>query len=176
MKYAAVVFVIYLVAALNAAQAETGLYAGVGYAQIKADDVNVDFDATQFVVGVKFNKVLAVEGRYFETMGDESISGVNLSLDEAYGLYAVITAPIDGSLKPYLVIGRTHGKATASATDCYSGYYGYCDSYSASEGGTETSRGVGVSYVANQHVTFRAEYMQTYDDVKTTSLSLLYNF
>ena len=140
-----------------------GAYVGASYNTIDFGDV--EFDASQLVVGAQFNDYIGIEARYGSGIGDESIDGVTVELDSVYGGYLTLSAPLSDSLSAYAIIGKTWAEATAS-------YGGYSESAKDDTG----SVGLGARYSIREALTIRAEYMKYDDDVDGLSIGVQVNF
>ena len=148
---------------LLSSMVSAGAYVGASYNTIDFGDV--EFDASQLVVGSQFNDYIGIEARYGRGAGDESIDGVTVELDSVYGDYLTLSAPLSDSLSAYAIIGKTWAEATAS-------YGGYSESAKDDTG----SVGLGARYSIREALTIRAEYMKYDDDVDGLSIGVQVNF
>lgn len=75
-----------------AASAQEGLYVGGGYTQFSGDDVDVG--AITGRVGYRFHPNFAVEGEGSFGVVDDDIGGVDVELDNSFGVYGVGVLPV----------------------------------------------------------------------------------
>lgn len=150
-------------------------YAGVSYVRATYDEAGIpEFnpDALAVRFGAEFNPNLAVEGRIGFGLGDDSQSvfgvDVDLEIDNFYGAYVRAMLPT-GSVTPYLLLGYTHGKLTASALGT-----------SASESDSDASYGVGVDLFATKTTAINVEYAKLFEgdgyEVDGISLGVAFKF
>ena len=102
--------------------------------------------------GIALNPYFAVEARYTTGIksGDAIVSGVkvDLDVDHLYGAYVKGMMPI-GGVSPYLLVGYSHGKETATVKA-----YNMKQSDSASG----SSFGIGIDIPITQTLSFNAEW------------------
>ncbi len=141
-----------------------GGYVGTQAAVIGDDDLS--FNIVNVTAGYDFNDVFGVRGRYMLTANQDSIDGVNVDLDSAYGADVIFTLPLSKEFNPYLLMGRTEIEVTAS----YGGY-----SESADDG--YTTFGGGVNYEINENVVINAEYLRMDDgDIESYGAGITLRF
>jgi len=150
-------------------------YAGVSYVHATYDEDGFpEFNPAALAVrfGAELNPNLAVEGRVGFGLGDDSktIFGadVALEIDNFYGAYVRAMLPT-GSVTPYLLLGYTHGKVTASTFAA-----------SASESDSDASYGVGVDLFATKTTAINIEYAKLFEgegyEVDGVSLGVAFKF
>ena len=140
---------------------------------MEVDDLDLEFKTTSAVAGVNINDYFSIEARYTETLNDQEVSGLDVSIDDNYGLYGLFSLPVTKNVDVYAVAGRTHAKATAKSTHCNE-YH--CETYSESESDTFSSYGFGLTYALNSNMTVRGEFMRVDDDIEANTVSFLYHF
>lgn len=162
MKKVAVVLMCMFSMSAMAEEAKSNMYGGVQYAMTTYDETGVeDLNPTAlvFVIGNKFNKNFALEGRIGIGMGDDSLSGlpVTLEIDSFVGVYAKGIVPVSSTVDLYGIIGYTDGEVTVSAPGI---------SLSASE--SDTSLGFGVDFAVSKTTSMNLEYINYIDSNGTT--------
>ena len=162
MKKVAVVLMCMFSMSAMAEGAKSNMYGGVQYAMTTYDETGVeDLNPTAlvFVIGNKFNKNFALEGRIGIGMGDDSLSGlpVTLEIDSFVGVYAKGIVPVSSTVDLYGIIGYTDGEVTVSAPGI---------SLSASE--SDTSLGFGVDFAVSKTTSMNLEYINYIDSNGTT--------
>lgn len=164
MKKVAVVLMCMFSMSAMAEEAKSNMYGGVQYAMTTYDETgfeDLNPSALVFVIGNKFNKNFALEGRIGMGLGDDSIvvSGVPISLeiDTFVGVYAKGILPVSSTVDLYGIIGYTDGEVTVSAPGI---------SLSASE--SDTSLGFGVDFAVSKTTSMNLEYMNYLDSNGTT--------
>lgn len=141
-----------------------GAYIGANYvfATYEEDDVSGEADLGALVakVGSKITPYFAAELRGGFGVDDDSARvgdiKAELELDYLVGGYGVLGLPNSTPVYPYVVVGFTKGKLTASASTPYGSFSG-----SASE--TDVSFGAGANFSVHENVQVNAEYMQYLD-------------
>lgn len=148
-----------------------GLYAGLNYTFMNVDDDNFDAD-----VGTLSAKVGALATPYFglEARGgfgvdDDTISGVDVSVDNFFGGYATLNLANESPATPYLIFGFSRLEIEAESA------FG-----SATEDDTDISYGIGVNMAMAPEVSGNLEYMRYFDKDGTTidglGLGVTFNF
>ena len=99
---------------------DTGFYIGTDLVRVrdKGDQAPAIYPlGLGFKVGYACNKYVSLEARYAAGIAsdDATISGfkIDLDLDYYYGAYAKGSLPL-GRFAPYVLVGYTHGKETAT--------------------------------------------------------------
>ncbi len=82
-------------AAVPAVSQAQQAYGTIGYANVDADDANLG--AIQGRLGYKFNPYVALEGEAALGVGDDTVGGVDVELQNQLGVYGVVSAPISPS-------------------------------------------------------------------------------
>lgn len=136
---------------LVASMVNAGAYVGTQVATISDDDLS--FNVVNVIAGLNVNEVVGVRARVMVQSSDDSIDGVSVDLDSAYGLDLVLTVPAEG-FSPYFIVGRTKLEVTGS-------YGGYSESASDSF----TTVGAGLNYPLNDSATLSIEYMRMDSDI-----------
>lgn len=96
-------------------------------------------------VGAEVNPNLAVEGRLGVGLAEDTVSGIDLEVDNFYGVYVRGLLPT-GTVTPYGLIGWTKGEITASA-----------GGLSFSDSDSDLSYGVGLDAWVSKTVALNAE-------------------
>jgi opacity protein-like surface antigen len=102
---------------------DKGFYIGAGYSWMGQDIDNIDnnvnlgldYGSILLQAGYKINSYVAVEGRYWIGVSDDSytIRGFNSSVDaDAWGIYVKPTYPVTDAFDVYALLG--YGSATAN--------------------------------------------------------------
>ncbi|MFT3931811.1 MAG: porin family protein [Spongiibacteraceae bacterium] len=148
-----------------------GFYAGGGFADTDVDIDGLNSDANVGVLfargGYQVNQNVAVEARLGLITEDDKVNGVNVDLDNIYGLYLKAGLPTQIGLYPYVLLGMTHAKVEAS-------WHGY----TSSDSGSDISYGVGADYWFNSTVSAGIEFVNYYDknEAEVSGLSVGLNF
>ena len=143
--------------------AQAQMYGEVGYAVINVkQNVNGNEfkgkpNAIRGILGFEFHRNLAIEGMAAFGVRDgdlkvngQSITGVKLELDNAFGLYVKPKARLNDSLEVFARAGAMRMAGTGSAAG-----FG-----SIRESETSLSWGAGLSYSITQAVGLNVDYMQ----------------
>ena len=99
------------------AQAETSFYTTIGYGAVQADDgVDVELGAGQIRVGAKFNPFIAIEGEAAHGVNDDtdSASGVEVKLNNQFGVFAVASYPFAERFEVFGRVGYSTAEYEAS--------------------------------------------------------------
>lgn len=123
-------------------------YVGVNWIRATYDESGfetVNPTALAVRVGAEVNPNLAIEGRLGVGLAEDTVSGIDLEIDNFYGAYVRGLLPL-GTVTPYGLLGWTKGKATASA-----------GSVSVSESDSDLSYAVGVDAWLSKTVALNAE-------------------
>ena len=102
------------IAAPVAANAEPTWYANLGYANVSADDVNLG--AIQGRLGAQFNPYIGVEGEVAFGVKDDTVSGIDVKLNNEYGAYAVAKLPVNDKFDIFGRVGYAHAEAEVGGT------------------------------------------------------------
>ncbi|TNE77545.1 MAG: porin family protein [Gammaproteobacteria bacterium] len=165
-NYSKAAFVIVGLAAAGSAGAQDmyksgmgGVYAGLNYTFMMLDDNDLDADVGTLSgkVGVDATPFLSLEGRAGFGVDDDTISGVDLSVDNFFGGYANIKLPNESPVTPYAVIGFTRIEAEAK-------FLGN----KVTDDDSDLSYGVGLNMKFQQNLSGNLEYMRYYDDDNLT--------
>jgi len=137
------------------------LYAGGSYAVLDSDDVTLNAIYGRF--GASFNDNISAEARLGFGVGDDSVDGIKVELDNLYGVYVRGGIPAGEVFYPYAILGYSKAKGTAS---------GFGVSVSDSE--SDLSYGVGADFNVNETFKINAEYMSYVDkdDFELTGFSV----
>jgi opacity protein-like surface antigen len=135
-------------------------YAGGSIAFIDYAEEGISDDASLTMIagrlGTKFNEHLSGEIRIGLGIGDDSVdvfgTDVDIELDTMFGAYVRGGIQAADSFYPYVVLGYTRGKVTASVPG-----------FSTSESESDVSFGIGADVDINDKLTFNAEYMNYLD-------------
>ena len=164
---------------------DSGFYLGLayGYMNVKSDETYNTHDAegrpvtvnTTFLddsfneimiqAGYKFNKYVAVEGRYWfglEDTYDIDVEGTRLSSDisvDAWGLYVKPMYPVTDAFDIYALLGYGSADSSISVPVAYNTRV---DAHTDSKDGF--SWGLGVAYSFNDNVSVFIDYVNIYDD------------
>jgi opacity protein-like surface antigen len=152
---------------------DAGFYLGLGYSWIGQDIEGLsstDYSAIMLQAGYKINPYVAVEGRYWTNVNDDSISfrGANTSVDigsDAWGIYVKPMYPVTDTFDVYALLG--YGSASA-------------DNITLNGGGTYTlpdmdgfSWGVGAAYEFTNNWSVFLDYVAFDDSTWDNSLKKL---
>jgi len=166
---------------------DQGWYLGLGYAHLSHDvdyedrgtENEIDHHAVMLAAGYKFNSYFALEGRYWETVGDadHEISPVATVVDtwvdsdvSVLSIYAKPIYPIAPEMDIYALLGYAWTEVSnTSITSLDEGAFSW---------------GAGASYDINEHYSVFAEYTQFYNDtlrgfdhvVDSFNIGLAYKF
>lgn len=103
-----------IVAAAGASAQDTGnVYLGAGYTYVDVD--GVEFDALNLRGGYDFNQYFAVEGEALIGLGDEEVSGVDVSLEYLVGAYAKAQYPLNEQFSVFGRLGYAYTEVEGSA-------------------------------------------------------------
>lgn len=150
---------------------QPGFYVGGGYtfATLDLDGApsNADVGALFVRGGYQINEYIALEARLGEGVGDDTVSGVKLEIDNIYGGYVKVGLPTEVGLYPYALLGYTHAKLKASIPG---------ESITSSD--SDVSYGIGADYWFNKQLSAGLEYANFYDKDgdKITGLTLGVNY
>ena len=135
----------------------SAFYVGLGYGNYQEDfdhpltnSTDLDLNTVLFQVGFKYNKYIALEGRYWLGVGDLSVTKAgsqdqDLSGDySAWGIYAKPMYPID-NFNIYALLGYA-----SSSLDADNGDYWDADGF---------SWGVGAEYAFTEQVSVFVDYV-----------------
>lgn len=152
-----------------------GVYAGIawGFASIEADassgtekaNIEIDHDTAMYQIGYNFNSYIAIEGRYWDSIGDGDASvrysdssnpGNNFSVSgdvptdfSAWGLYIKPMYPVTEGFTVYGLVGLV---------DVELEFDGLSDDDSS------VQWGLGASYTFNNNVSMFLDYTKLYDE------------
>lgn len=164
-----------IVEAPVAVASDAGFYAGLAYGSVsteldasfgtEAENVDIDHDTVMFQAGYKFNKYVAVEGRYWTAAGDadvdfsytdsanpqnnESGSGSIDDDSSVWGIYVKPMYPVTEAFDVYALLG--YGNVEL-------------DFEGESEDDSGFQWGLGASYAVNNNFAVFADYVSMYDD------------
>jgi opacity protein-like surface antigen len=157
---------------------DAGIYLGLGYGALNIErtttvahtltytpDLDMDYDTLMFQAGYKFNSYVAVEYRYWKSLGDEDILGLDVQLGgngtadiSAYGIFVKPMYPVSPEFNVYALLG--YGVAT------YEVNYGDLTGETDKDG---FSWGLGASYAFTNNVSVSLDYTviadAEYDDL-----------
>jgi opacity protein-like surface antigen len=163
-----------IVPAAPAAHALDGVYGGVSYveAEYKEDGApTANPSLAAFRVGSSLNRNLAVEGRLGVSLGEDRINvsgvGVDVKVDNFYGIYAKGIVPVGNTFALYGLLGLTHAKLTASA-----------GGFSASDSDSDVSYGIGADFELSRTMAVNIEWAKLVDGdgYKLNGISVGMNF
>ncbi|MEQ9547671.1 MAG: porin family protein [Marinobacter sp.] len=142
-----------------------GLYAGLNYTfvNIEENSDDVDVGTLSAKVGALATPFFGVEARAGFGVDDDSIGGVDVSLDNFFGGYATLNLANESPATPYVILGLTRVELEAE------GPLG-----TATEDDSDFSYGIGVNVEMAPQVSGNLEYMRYYDkdDVTVDGLGL----
>ncbi|MES2034844.1 MAG: porin family protein [Pseudomonadota bacterium] len=142
------------------AQAETSFYTTLGYANVQADDgVDVELGAGQVRVGAKFNQFFAVEGEAAHGVNDDTVGGVEVKLNNQFGVFAVASYPF---AERFEVFGRV-GYSTAEFEANFAGV-------KETESNDDVAYGVGATAFFSERNGVRLDYTN-YGDADAWSVA-----
>jgi opacity protein-like surface antigen len=152
-----------------------GVYAGIawGFASIEADasrgtesaNAEIDHDTAMYQIGYNFNSYIAIEGRYWDSMGEGDVSGSysdsanpgnNFSVSgdvptdfSAWGLYIKPMYPVTEAFTVYGLVGLVNVELEFDGL---------------SEDDSSVQWGLGASYTFNNNVSMFLDYTKLYDE------------
>lgn len=140
-------------------------YVGVNWVRAAYDETSFETanpTALAVRVGGEINPNLAVEGRLGIGLAKDTVSGIDLDIDNFYGAYVRGLLPT-GTVTPYGMLGWTKGKATASA-----------GGLAVSDSDSDMSYGIGLDAWISKTVALNAEIGRLLkgDGYKIDALSL----
>ncbi|MDQ7085485.1 MAG: porin family protein [Sulfurovum sp.] len=157
---------------------QTGFYMGLGYSFLSIDrtidqygtdntynEGTGDYNQIMFQAGYKINNYLAIEGRYWAGLDEESWATISdnriqsVGSIDSYGIYAKPMYPITEAMDVYALLGYA-----SSEYDITNDYSGSFDGFSWA---------VGTTYEFANHLALFADYTVQYNDTEATSISYL---
>lgn len=123
------------------AQAQS-VYANIGYTSVDVDPVTLG--AIQGRLGVRVNNHFAVEGEAAFGVADDDIGGIDVSLDNEFGAFLVLLAPVGENTDLFARAGFASAEVDAGALG------------SVSDDGA--AYGVGVQHFFTDNDGFRFDY------------------
>lgn len=128
---------------------DTGVYAGVGYTQLDADEV--DIGGVTGRLGYRFHPNFGVEGEMTfgldEDTADNLGTPVDVELDEQWGVYGVGFVPVTENIEVFGRVGYVNVDAAATVGGFTAG---------VDEDGI--GYGAGVQWAFNERFALRADY------------------
>lgn len=139
------------------------LYSGLNYTFVNLDTGSGDADVGTLSakVGGLLTPFFGLEARGGVGVKDETIRGVDFSLDNFYGAYGTLNLANESPVTPYAILGFTRVELKAE-------YEGAVASASTSEDESGMSYGVGLNVDIAPNVAGNLEYMRYYDDDDVT--------
>lgn len=147
---------------------EKSKYFRVGYNLLTYDESpfsDADLSAVDVGIGMFFNKNFGVEARLGVGLGDDTISGIKLELNNYFGIYARGEIPLPNRFSVYGLLGVAAVDLKASA-----------GGIQASAVDNDISYGVGVMYSINNKSSVGLEYLMLYDEGPTQIDGLSINY
>jgi len=153
---------------------DSGFYLGLGYSFMQderlwtegknaGDKAEGDWNAVMLQAGYKFNQYIAVEGRYWLTVGDPDIANnwgkdtawleENTELD-AWGIYVKPMYPVTDAFDVYALLGYAQSKLEVND--------GTCSCVAVDDGAF--SWGLGAAYSFTDNLSIFTDYVVLYDD------------
>ena len=128
-----------------------GLYAGFNYTFMNAEIGPYDADAGTLSgkVGVMATPFLGIEARAGFGVDDDTVNGVDVSVDNFYGGYATFNLANESPVTPYAVLGFTRVEAEVGSVE---------------DDDSDVSYGIGASMEFAPNLSGNLEYMRYYDD------------
>lgn len=153
-----------------------GPYIGADYTQFQYDNDNYDTNTLKINgatvrAGVEFNDWIGLEvrgGTGFDTASDH---GVDYQLDDMYGGYLKLSAPLSDMVHPYLIGGYTRLDGKVKADASVAGVNYAVDQNKHLE---DQSYGAGIDFNLTDTLGANVEYMRYYDkhDQKIAGISV----
>ncbi|MBF1801028.1 porin family protein [Alloalcanivorax profundimaris] len=142
-----------------------GPYIGANYSQFQYDNDEYDsdtlkIDAAVLRAGIEFNDYIGLEARGGMGFEEDSQGIVDFELDNMYGGYVKLSAPLAESVHPYIIGGYTKLKGTVKAEGSVAGIDYSVDDDEHYEG---ESYGAGIDFNLTDTVGANLEYMRYYD-------------
>ncbi|MDY6840051.1 MAG: porin family protein [Pseudomonadota bacterium] len=128
-----------------------GLYAGLNYTFMNAEIGRYDADTGTLSgkVGVMATPFLGIEARAGFGADDDTINGVDVSVDNFYGGYATFNLANESMVTPYAVLGFTRVEAEVGSVE---------------DDDSDVSYGIGANMEFAPNLSGNLEYMRYYDD------------
>jgi opacity protein-like surface antigen len=148
-----------------------GFYIGGSYTGVRWDiglfDAKEDFGVLAVRGGYQINDYVAIEGRLGAGAKDADYHGVDLEIENMYGIYGKVGLPTDSGFYPYAMLGMTHAKVKASIPGA-----------TVTDSDSDVSYGLGVDYWVNKTISLGVEYANFYDKEgdEITGITLGVNF
>jgi predicted porin len=154
----------------TAAQAQTSpVYGEIGYTMLKmkAEGESVKPNALRGIVGYTLHPNVAVEGMLAFGVGDDSINGVDVKLQHAYGAYVKPKFDVTPQFEVFGRLGFTEAKF--KATDAAG---------SESDSDNDFSYGLGAAYRFNPRMSVGLDYMRysDKDGVKVDGVTVSFGY
>lgn len=143
-----------------------GPYIGANYTQFQYDNEEYDsdtlkIDGATLRAGMEFTDWLGLEVRGGAGFDEDSRGIVDFELDNMYGAYVKLAAPISESVHPYIVGGYTKMKGTVKAEGSVGGIDYSVDDDQHFE---DQSYGAGIDFNLTDTLGANLEYMRYYDE------------
>ncbi|MBD3642154.1 MAG: porin family protein [Marinobacter sp.] len=128
-----------------------GLYAGFNYTFMNTElgPYDADVGTLSGKVGVMATPFLGVEARAGFGVDDDTINGVDVSVDNFYGGYATFNLANESPVTPYAVLGFTRVEAEVGSVE---------------DDDSDVSYGIGANMEFAPNLSGNLEYMRYYDD------------
>ncbi|GAA0839060.1 hypothetical protein GCM10009113_02000 [Marinobacter szutsaonensis] len=128
-----------------------GLYAGLNYTFMNAElgPYDADVGTLSGKVGVMATPFLGIEARAGFGVDDDTINGVDVSVDNFYGGYATFNLANESPVTPYAVLGFTRIEAEVGSVE---------------DDDSDVSYGIGANMEFAPNLSGNLEYMRYYDD------------
>jgi opacity protein-like surface antigen len=135
-----------------------GVYAGLGYNFITIDDGldQLDVSTVSARIGVQPHPFFGLEGRLGFSADESRLGGVDYSLDNTAGAYAVLNLANESPLTPYFMFGVSRIEIEANSI-----------AGTTTEEDSDFSFGAGLDIEVAENLSGNIEYLQYYDNGST---------
>lgn len=132
-----------------------GLYTGLNYTFMNLESGNADADVGTLSakVGVMATPFLGIEARGGFGVDDETVGGVDFSVDNFFGGYATFNLANESPITPYAILGFTRVELQADSP------FG-----TSTEDESDVSYGLGLNMQFAPNLSGNLEYMRYYED------------
>ncbi|KAF0804751.1 hypothetical protein A6D6_02785 [Alcanivorax xiamenensis] len=142
-----------------------GPFIGGNYTQMQYDNEEYDsdtlkIDSAVFRAGYEFNDYLGMEIRGGLGFDEDSRGIVDFEMDNMYGAYVKLSAPLAESVHPYIIGGYTKMKGTVKAEGTLAGVNYQVDDSRRFE---DQSYGAGIDVNLTDTLGMNLEYMRYFD-------------
>jgi len=139
---------------------EAGVFVGASGVRIDAGDVEVN--AATATVGYNFNSIVSIRAHTLIDSSGDKLGDNTVSIDSLKGAELVLSLPTEGSLQPFVSIGKSEVEISDSFRDI------------SNEEDTFTTLGAGLRYNVSEAFDVLLEYQRS-DDAEQLGLGFQIN-